>query len=127
MLIWCSIFAAAVFVFLMHEVGHFVTALFFGLHPSVSLGWDKVGDIPLPSILIHFKTAKEDWKNRLVAVMGFGASAIAGVVFLALPGTPGTWVNKHFLLSYWTVFAAHFLIYPFKKRGSPSSDFRHLV
>lgn len=105
---------AAVLYLIVHEGGHFLCALAFKLHPKLQVGkwYVRIGyDTPTPD------------QHRWVSTAGFGAGMLVGLALLALLGTPGAWVDKAFLLCFWSVLTAHFIAYPWLFKDRASNDF----
>nr|WP_314719158.1 hypothetical protein [uncultured Fretibacterium sp.] len=106
-------FIAIVAAMLIHESGHFLAALFFGhrLRFEFSLG-HLLRKIPVPRFTWRMPNM-ERWKQRVVAMAGFGAELFATVVLLF------TWPG--WALWYVPITFVHFALYP--HYAGESSDF----
>ena len=98
---------------LIHEGGHAITALFFGHKIDFRLEWGKLWKIPVPRGLWDMPEI-ERYKQRIIAMSGFGAEFLAAPIFyVAAPTT--------FALAYPVVALAHFVFYRFY--AGEASDF----
>jgi hypothetical protein len=106
-----DIILAALLIFCVHEGGHYITALITGCKPKFEfLGW----------VFAVAFWCDTPWKRTLITEAGFGAEMIVGVILTALLYTPGTWVDKQFLVAYLFVSAIHFWTYPW--RAQPETN-----
>ena len=107
--------AAALFAaVLTHEGGHYVAALAFGHKIKFRFEWGKLfGVIPVPRGVWDMPDM-EPWKQRIVALAGFGTEFACAAVAIALLDWP--WL----LL----VASVHLIAYPFY--AGEASDFKWL-
>ena len=103
--------AMGVLCYIVHELGHFITAACFGLHPK--FGFES------RSVVVRYDAPTEP-QNRLICEMGFGASMLAGLLML--------WADSgaFYVRMYWCWLTLHFLIYPWSARHKASNDFNGL-
>lgn len=96
-----------------HESGHYVAALCFGKRIEFRLEWGWLfGVVPVPRWVWYMPNMAE-WKQRVVAVAGFGTEFLAAGVCVALG-----------YLCPLMVASVHIIIYPFY--AGASSDFNWL-
>ena len=126
-----NIILALALLIISHEFipGHWFTAAVLKLHPKVRKAWHEWTvfgvTIKVPGIVIMHDPATER-QNRIIGVMGFGGSLLVGLALICFLDTIGAWVDKSFLVAYFGVLTAHFLIYPFKMASSAANDFNRL-
>lgn len=106
---------AAVFIaILSHEGGHYVAALAFGHKIKFRFEWGWLfGVIPIPRG-VWYMPYMESWKQRIVALAGFGTELICAAVAIAVLRWP------YLLL----VASCHLIAYPFY--AGEASDFKWL-
>lgn len=85
-----------------HELGHFLTAWFFGQRLTLRFSWGKLfGKIPIPRFTWDMPEALTDKQKKIVALAGFGLELLAAPC-LFLAG----------LELYAVVALAHLALYP---------------
>lgn len=99
-----DILKTGVLYILAHEGGHYLTALAMGCNPKIGIqNWRVV-------VTFDYDHNKA-WQFRLISQAGFGVGMIAGwILNILLIFT--SWANPTFVMAYWLVLMAHFLIYP---------------
>ena len=107
--------AAIVAAFLLHKLGHYWAARFFGKRIRFRFEWGRFGVPRLVWRMAHFYQC-EMWKARVIAGAGFGTELFAAVVLLA------AW--REFGLWYAGVAVAHLAAY--RWYAGEASDFRWL-
>lgn len=105
--------AAIVAAFLLHKLGHYGAALWFGHKLRFRFAWGRFGVPRLVWRMPHFYQC-EMWKAKIIAAAGFGAELFAAVVLLA------AW--REFGLWYAGVAVAHLAAY--RWYAGETSDFR---
>ena len=112
-MILLNIILAGVTACLTHEGGHYVSALAFGRRLKFRFAWGRLfGVVPVPRG-VWTMPFMDRWKQKVVAVSGFGAEFTAAMASTALG-----WL---WLLP---VASVHLLAYPFY--AGDSSDFNWL-
>lgn len=111
------IISAILLAFIAHEGGHYCASLFCGqkLHFRIE-GFRVVWTMPSVS----------PNRQRLIAQAGFGCEFLTGLILALLLGTEGAWVDKAYLVAYWTFAVLHFWAYPWYAKGK-STDFKWMV
>ena len=105
--------SAGIAACIIHEGGHYVAALFFGERLKIRFEWGKLfGVVPVPR-WTWTMPYMEAWKQRIVAVAGFGTEFLCAGICGALG-----WL--------WLLLVAsvHIIAYPFY--AGESSDFKWL-
>lgn len=126
-----NIVFGAIVACLTHEIGHFFAGLGVGLRVWPGVTWREFKGFKYPQPCV-FCAARDDassmtlTQRRCFGIGGFGTEALAGLAFIALLDTPGTVVDKPFLLAYWGIFTLHLVTYPFRNAGREDSDFHWL-
>lgn len=106
---------AVVLAFVAHEGGHFAAALCFGARLQFSFAWGRLWKIPVPRGVWRMPDL-EPWRQRVVALAGFGAEfAFVPVLYALAPGLA---------VGYALVVLAHFWAYPWY--AGTASDFKWL-
>ena len=82
--------AAIVAAFLLHKLGHYWAALWFGHKLRFRFAWGRFGVPRLVWRMPHFYQC-EIWKARVIAGAGFGTELFAAVVLLAAWHEFGLW------------------------------------
>lgn len=85
MLISMILFAAAVMAaFLMHEAGHFLTALCFGYVLPFKFAWGRLFKVRIPRLIWTMPAALTDHQKGIVALAGFGFEIVTMPIFYIL-------------------------------------------
>jgi hypothetical protein len=107
---------AALNAFVIHEGGHYATALCFGARIKFQLLWKRLWKISIPRGVWAMPDIAR-WKQCIIALAGFGTELLAvPVLFIFAPG---------FAVWYSVVAVAHFWAYPFY--AGEDSDFRWVI
>ena len=108
-----SLIAAGIAACLTHESGHYLAALCFGKRIEFRLEWGWLfGVVPVPRG-VWTMPYLESWKQRIVALAGFGTEFVCAGAAVAL-GWP--WMMM--------VASVHLLAYPFY--AGEANDFKWL-
>lgn len=108
-----NLIAAGIAACIIHEGGHYVAALCFGEKLMFRFEWGRLfGVVPVPRWVWTMPSMTE-WKQRVVAVAGFGTEFLVAGVAVALG-----WL--------WLLLVAscHIIAYP--AYAGESSDFKWL-
>ena len=97
----------------IHELGHYWAALWFGHKLSFRFAWGRFGVPRLVWRMPHFYQC-EMWKAKVIAAAGFGAELFTAVVLLAAWRGFGRW--------YAGVAVVHLVAY--RWYAGTASDFR---
>lgn len=99
------ILAAVSAAMVIHEGGHYLVARFFGKKLKFRFEWGRFQKIPIPRFtwIMPYLTAK--WKQKAIALAGFGLELFCVPVFVALP--------EDFGVFYLGVVALHLIAYRF--------------
>ena len=109
MYLLCSVVLAGV----IHELGHYWAALWFGHKLSFRFAWGRFG-VPRFIWDMPYFFMNEGWKVKVIAAAGFGTELLAAVVLLA--------VWREFGLWYAGVAVAHLAAY--RWYAGENSDFK---
>ncbi|GHV45305.1 hypothetical protein FACS1894204_04080 [Synergistales bacterium] len=111
------IFLAIIGAFVIHESGHYLAAFAFGrrLEFRFALGWIG-GKIPIPRYVWYMPDV-EAWKQKTIAIAGFGAEMLAALLFWIVGGA--------FWRYYAVVTLLHFIAYPYY--AGEENDFKWII
>jgi hypothetical protein len=102
---------------ILHEGGHYAAALAFGKRITFHFLWAWIKEkIPIPRF-IWAMPHMERWKQRVVALAGFGVELIFVPIFICAAGDFAFW--------YSVAVAAHFILYPLY--AGEDSDFKWVI
>lgn len=108
-----ELIAAVLAAVLIHEGGHYLAALAFGNRLRFRFKWGRLfGKLPIPRGLWTMPQMAP-WKQRVVALAGFGVEFIvAGILLTTCP---------NWALWYVPIVLVHFVLYP--HYAGENSDF----
>lgn len=108
-----NVVLAGILACIIHEGGHYVAALCFGEKLMFRFEWERLfGVVPVPRWVWTMPDIAE-WKQRVVAVAGFGTEFLAAGVCVALD-----WL--------WLLLVASCHIVAYPAYAGESSDFKWL-
>ncbi|MCC8056449.1 hypothetical protein [Cloacibacillus sp.] len=109
-----EVLISAVLACLMHEAGHYFTALCFGERIVFRFAWGKLwGKVSIPRGVWYMPEGFSVRHKKITAVAGFGAEFLAAPIFYAV----GLW-------AYIIVALLHLILYRFY--AGEASDFKWL-
>ena len=108
-----NVILAGIFACLAHEGGHWLTALAFGRRLKFRFEWGRLFGVPIIPRGVWFMPDMAEWKQRVVAVAGFGTEFLVAGVAVALG-----WL--------WLLLVASCHIVAYPAYAGESSDFKWL-
>lgn len=100
---------------LIHEAGHFITALIFGETLRFSFAWGKLfGKIPVPRFIWNMPQSFTSGQKMITGLAGFGAEFLTAIPLCIICG----------LWQYAAVTLLHLALYNFY--AGDASDFKWL-
>ena len=104
----------ALFVaFLVHESSHYLAARLFSKRLNFRFSWGRLWKIPVPRY-VWTMPYMERWKQRVVALAGFGVELLGSTAAMLFDGDFAFW--------YVVVVFAHLFLYKFY--AGEDSDFK---
>lgn len=124
---WILLFAAApVVAFLIHEAGHYITALMCGHKARIGTCELKVWGLSLRQLLTVVEGEMTDTAQRAFAIGGFAFEFVWATIAVALAAYfGGRWAM--YAPMQVAVSTAHLVAYPFYNKGNPHNDFNRLA
>lgn len=111
-----SVFFAVAAAMLLHEGGHYLAARCFGKHLKFRFEWGGIRKIPVPRFVWSMPYLSAKWKQKVVALAGFGLELFCIPLLVGLAGDFG--------ILYMGVVAVHLIAYRFY--AGDANDFRWL-
>lgn len=111
-----NFFLAIIAAMAIHEGGHYLAARCFGKRLQFRFSWARLWKIPVPRFTWTMPYLIIKWKQKAIAVAGFGSELFCVPIFVAIFGDFG--------ICYMGVVALHLILYRFY--AGESSDFKWL-